>query len=230
MGLIPKYKMEELKREKRKAKAAKKRKENTRTKIVRFLIVCEGSRTEPNYFKALIRDMYSEVRQETIKGVGRATCQLVHEALKIKEELERKRQLSFDRVWVVFDKDDFTDFNEAIRLASSYSFQSAWTNEAFELWYFLHFQYLESGISRQDYISKLESEVRRFSGYENYVYHKNDASIYKMLADIGDQNLAIRRAQQLRTIYKGREDYEEHNPCTTVDILVEELNHPDELL
>ena len=46
MGLLPKYKIEELKREKREAKAAKKRKENTRSKIVRFLIVCEGSRTE----------------------------------------------------------------------------------------------------------------------------------------------------------------------------------------
>ena len=52
MGLLPKYKIEELKREKREAKAAKKRKENTRLKIVRFLIVCEGSRTEPNYFQA----------------------------------------------------------------------------------------------------------------------------------------------------------------------------------
>ena len=51
MGLLPKYKIEELKREKREAKAAKKRKENTRSEIVRFLIVCEGSRTEPNYFK-----------------------------------------------------------------------------------------------------------------------------------------------------------------------------------
>ena len=50
MGLLPKYKIEELKRAKREAKAAKKRKENTRSKIVRFLIVCEGSRTEPIIF------------------------------------------------------------------------------------------------------------------------------------------------------------------------------------
>lgn len=44
MGLIPKHVLEELKREKREAKAAKKRKENIRPKIVRFLIVCEGSK------------------------------------------------------------------------------------------------------------------------------------------------------------------------------------------
>jgi hypothetical protein len=66
MGLLPKSKVEQLKREKREAKAAKKRKENTRSKIVRFLIVCEGERTEPNYFKALVNDKYSEVREEEI--------------------------------------------------------------------------------------------------------------------------------------------------------------------
>jgi len=51
MGQLPKSKIEQLKREKREAKAAKKRKVATRNKIVRFLIVCEGERTEPNYFK-----------------------------------------------------------------------------------------------------------------------------------------------------------------------------------
>ena len=83
MGLLPKYKIEELKREKREAKAAKKRKENTRSKIVRFLIVCEGSRTEPNYFQALVRDRYSEVRDEKIVGEGKSTCALVKRTLQI---------------------------------------------------------------------------------------------------------------------------------------------------
>ena len=68
MGLVPKQRLEELKREKREAKAAKKRKEKVRSKIVRFLIVCEGERTEPNYFKALVKDRYSEVRTEEILG------------------------------------------------------------------------------------------------------------------------------------------------------------------
>jgi hypothetical protein len=50
-------------------------------------------------------------------GEGRSTCALVNRAMELKRELEHKRQLSFDRVWVVFDKDDFCDFNEAIALA-----------------------------------------------------------------------------------------------------------------
>lgn len=230
MGLLPKYKIEQLKREKREAKAAKKRKENTRSKIVRFLIVCEGARTEPNYFRALVKDKYSEVRSEKIVGEGKSTCALVKRAQQIKEDLEHKRQLPFDRVWVVFDKDDFLDFNEAIQLAKSYSFQSAWTNESFELWYFLHFQYLDAGISRHDYIEKLQNEIRKHIGYENYQYKKNDPSVYKMLTTIGNEELAKRRAEQLRSFFEGDEDYKEHKPCTTVDLLVNELEQPEALL
>lgn len=230
MGLLPKYEIEELKREKREAKAAKKRKENTRSKIVRFLIVCEGERTEPNYFQALVKDQYSEVRDEKIVGEGRSTCALVKRTLQIKEELERKRELLFDRIWVVFDKDDFNDFNEAIKLAETYSFNCAWTNEAFELWYFLHFQYLDTGINRHDYIQKLQNEIRKHPGFEDYKYKKNDASVYKILNTIGNEDFAKQCAVRLRSIFEGDDDYKEHKPCTTVDLLVNELENPIKLL
>jgi hypothetical protein len=227
MGLLPKDKMEKLKCEKRKAKAAKKRKENTRYKIVRFLIVCEGTCTEPNYFQALVKDRCSEVRDEKIVGEGKSTCALVKRTLQIKEELEWKRQLPFDRIWVVFDKDDFNDFNEAIKLAETYSFNCAWTNEAFELWYFLHFQYLEAGISRHDYIVKLQNEIRKCPGYENYEYKKNDGSVYKMLTTIGDEDFAKQCAVRLRSFFEGDADYKKHKPCTTIDLLVKELENPE---
>lgn len=230
MGLLPKYKIEALKREKREAKAAKKRKENTRSKIVRFLIVCEGECTEPTYFQSLVKNRYFEVREEKIVGEGRATCALVKRTAQIKEELERSRQLPFDRVWVVFDKDDFVDFNDAIHLAKSYGFECAWTNEAFELWYFLHFQFLDAAISRKDYIVKLQEEIRKHSGYENYEYRKNDSFTYKLLNSIGDEAFAKKCAVRLRKYFDGDCDYQAHKPCTTVDLLVEELEHPDSLL
>ena len=230
MGLLPKYKIEQLKREKREAKAAKKRKTNVRAKIVRFLIVCEGEKTEPNYFKALVRDRYSEVRKEEVIGEGRSTCALVKRANEIKEELERKRQLLFDRVWVVFDKDDFTDFNEAITLAHSLGLKSAWTNEAFELWYLLHYVYLDAAIGRKDYINKLQIEIRKHSRYETYIYKKNDAGIYKLMNETGNENLAKLYAAKLRSCFEGDTNYIEHNPCTTVDLLVEELECPEKVL
>ena len=143
MGYSRKEEIERLRRERREAKASKKRKENVREKLVRFLIVCEGTKTEPHYFEALIKNYISTVREVTIEGEGRATVALVDRTLEIKQELERKNAMSFDRVWVVFDKDDFDDFNDAIKKANKLGFHSAWTNEAFELWYYLHFEYLD---------------------------------------------------------------------------------------
>ena len=230
MGLLPKYKIEQLKREKREAKAAKKRKERIRSKIVRFLIVCEGERTEPNYFKSLVQNRYSEVRDEKIVGEGRSTCALVKRAGEIRKDLESKRQLAFDRVWVVFDKDDFNDFNEAIELAGKYGFDSAWTNEAFELWYLLHFVYLDAAINRHAYIEKLQAEIRKHEGYEKYEYKKNDSGIYNVLNEIGNEDFAKRNALKLRSFFEGDTDYKEHVPCTTVDVLVDELENPQEVL
>ena len=155
MGYSRKEEIAKLRQERKKAKAAKKRKENVREKHVRFLIVCEGTKTEPHYFEALIKNYISAVREVTIEGEGRATVALMDKALEIKTELEYKNAMSFDRVWVVFDKDDFDDFNEAIKKGQKLGFQSAWTNEAFELWYYLHFEYLDTGITRSDYIEKL---------------------------------------------------------------------------
>lgn len=39
-------------------------------------------------------------------------------------------------------------------------FFAAWSNESFELWYYLHFQYLDTGISRSQYIEKIERETK----------------------------------------------------------------------
>lgn len=128
-----------------------------------------------------MKNRYSEVRSEEIVGEGRSTCALVKKTEEIRHRLEHQRQLKFDRVWVVFDKDDFNDFNEAIALAERKSFGAAWANEAFELWYLLHFVYLDAAISRVDYIAKLEAEIRRFEGYKDFKYHKNDEGIYSLL-------------------------------------------------
>lgn len=230
MGQLPKSRIEQLKREKREAKAAKKRKVATREKIVRFLIVCEGERTEPNYFRELVKDKYSEVRSEDIIGEGRSTCALVKKTEEVKERLEHQRQLKFDRVWVVFDKDDFNDFNEAIALAEKKGYMAAWSNEAFELWYLLHFVYLDAAISRADYITKLENEIRKIKGYGDYVYRKNDVGIYSLLQKIGDEPQAKLRAAKLRSMFYDTKDYNCHKPCTCIDVLVDELENPESLL
>ena len=153
---------------------------------MRFLIVCEGTKTEPNYFRALLRNNTSVV----IKGEGQGALDLVDKASRIKKDLERKNDMSFDHVWVVFDKDDRGDFNEAIKKANKLDFKSAWSNESFELWFCLHFEYLHTPIGRSDYIKKLEGFFSKGKGDNNFKYKKGSPDIYELLKAYGNEDSA----------------------------------------
>lgn len=227
---MDKSKLQQLRLSKKQAKAQRRRAVNQKHEIVRFLIVCEGTKTEPNYFKALIKDRYSAIREVTIEGEGRTTVALVKETKNIKEREEKNTDLKFDRIWVVFDQDDKPDFNAAIQLAKKLKFKSAWTNEAFELWYILHFQYLDTGITRKAYIEKLEGIIRSKLGIKEYIYEKNDEQFYHLLQKIGgDEEMAKKYARKLRKKYRGT-DFSSFKPCTQVDLLVDELENTDKVL
>lgn len=229
MGYSAKEEIARLKRARKEAKAAKRGKEKTRSLLARFLIVCEGERTEPNYFKALNANQASVIREVYVEGEGCSTVALVKRTLDIKDKLERERNMVFDRVWVVFDKDDFKDFNEAIIMAKKHKFKPAWTNEAFELWYLLHFEYLDTAINRQDYIRILQRIIRNKLDDKSYKYKKKDPDIYSLLQKIGSEDLAKKNAIRLRKLYKGT-DFASQKPRTEVDLLVEELEHPETVL
>ena len=47
---------------------------------------------------------------------------------------------------------------------------------------------------------------------------------------IGNEPQAKLRAAKLRAMFNNTQDYKSHKPCTCVDLLVEELEHPENLL
>jgi len=212
---------------KRFERGEKKRNVDIRTKLVYYLIVCEGEKTEPNYFAALEKELPIGTVELKIDGIGRNTIGLVNYAIKHRDNACRK----FDRVWVVFDKDDFPDdnFNGAIIKAASNNVNCAWTNEAFELWFLLHFQFVNSGINREGYKSYLEREIINKSGNVNYKYIKNDPNTFLILEAYGDQKQAIEWAKKLKQNYTDQR-YSTHNPCTLVLELIEELFNPQDVL
>jgi len=179
---------------------------NKRTVKDRFLIVCEGAKTEPNYFNAF------KVKTADIQvvGLGANTISLVDKTLTLMNKDD------YDQVWCVFDKDSFTsnDFNTAITKARANGIQVAYSNEAFELWYILHFQYLDTGIDRKTYIEKLTQLLGR--------YRKNNPNMYELLFE--KQNDAISRAKKLYNSYSNHNKPAANKPSTTIHLLVEQLN------
>ena len=62
---------------------------NTRQVRQRFLIVCEGERTEPNYFRAFRVPSLVVM----VEGVARQALQLVNKALELREAGD------YDQIW-----------------------------------------------------------------------------------------------------------------------------------
>ncbi len=171
-----------------------------------FLIVCEGEKTEPNYFKNF--RVPNDVRD--IHGLGKNTVSLVEEALRLRGDKD------YTQVWCVFDRDSFPAviFNKALSLAKRNKIQVAYSNEAFELWYLLHYHYYDSALDRHQYIEKLTSCMGK-------KYEKNSPDMYDELEEMQPQ--AIENAKRLLSQYVPPSP-EKDNPSTTVHVLVEELN------
>jgi len=186
----------------------------------RILIVCEGSKTEPKYFKKF--PVNTQIVDIEVDGTGYNTLSLVNKAITMKEEAEKTCQ-PYNQVWCVFDRDSFDadNFDNAITRAYSNKIKVAYSNEAFELWYLLHFEFYNTGISRDRYKQLLSTKINALTKGKITEYHKNDDDIYKMLHD--KQQTAINNARRLNSRYSDN-CFSRHNPRTTVFLLVEELN------
>jgi len=178
--------------------------------LPKILIVSEGEKTEPLYFDGF---RVPTVDLKIVPG-SRIHVSVVRLAMRL------KNKTAYDEVWCVFDRDknpknrrDLEQFNEAIRLAKANKIKIAYSNDAFELWYLLHFTYMKSAIGRHDYITKLNKYLIK-------KYEKNDPEMYDILEDRMD--IAIRNARRLFDYYD-KENPAHNDPCTTVFKLVERL-------
>jgi hypothetical protein len=183
-----------------------------------IIIVTEGEKTEPNYFKKF--PVFS--KKVIVIGTGMNTISLIRETeIQVQKQIyeyreEYGKEPKETIVWCVFDKDSFSasDFVNAINKAKAKGYKVAYSNEAFELWYLLHFHYYDMALGRDDYIVKLTEQLKR-------KYRKNDIFMYEIL--LNKQEEAIKNAKNLLAKYIPVNPNND-NPSTTVFELVEYLN------
>lgn len=202
----------------------KKQSQRREPKVIRcsVLIVCEGTKTEPNYFEAFAEKQQGVIVYDIeVKGLGRGTKDVVEKAIDL------KHKNNYDRVWAVFDKDEFPakDFNEAIVMGQKNGIEVAWSNEAFELWYLYHFQNVTTGIARKDYEEKISAAVNaspKYKSKKKYKYTKKNPDNYEIMTTYGSMESALQYAKAKHLEYKDSR-YANQNPCTTVYHLVLQL-------
>ncbi len=187
-----------------------------------FLIICEGENTERYYFESF------PVPSKTVEvhgGKGSKTS-LVDYALEQKELAENEGK----EIWCIFDYDikpdehatQPEDFNSSIEKAQQHGLKVAWSNDSFELWFLLHFNHVDSNLHR-DVINDTLKGKWNLESFHNeaktVLFCKGHYSRHLKM-----QPTAIKNAKKLHQQFGQRTDYANHCSCTTVYLLVEELN------
>lgn len=186
----------------------------------RILVVCEGEKTEPTYFRSLSRLARNPLVQIEIAkehGVPRTLVDHAVEQLEASQrraKSERDAHLAFDEVWAVFDVDEHPHIPEAAQLATARGVSLAISSPSFELWPLLHFQDQTRAEGRQKIRELLKKHLPK--------YHKViDAADPE---SSGEPAVAHRRAASLAREAE-READPRRNPSTGVFALVEKIRN-----
>lgn len=193
-----------------------------------FLIVTEGERTEPLYLKGIQKKIKEkmdgridviEIPVIDIHGEGCGTGKLI----EVTERIVKEAKILYQNVWVVFDKDDFDDFDVAIQLGKEKGYQVAWSNQSFEYWLYLHFNYSDSALHRYDWNEKLNEIFKQYNLGDG-TYRKNYDNIYDLVNVYDGVNSAIRNAKRRMAGFVDERDIpSQYDPETMVYKLVEDL-------
>lgn len=146
----------------------------------------------------------------------------------------KKEENEGREVWCIYDfgiKPDEKDtqpqdFNSSIAKAEATGIKVAWSNDAFELWFVLHYHELEGNKTREQLYATLKDEWKLKSFHNEAKKIDFCKGLYDRIGGTKSksQELAIRRAKKLHDSFKPRTGYSNQCSCTTVYQLVEELN------
>ena len=156
------------------------RKLGRRASYDRILIVSEGSKTEPNYFREIrsLHRLHTANVEVQHSELGTSPIQVVQYAQELFENGDGYKQIrrrAFEQVYAVFDRDDHDSYFDALGLAKSLdgklrndnkqvvSFKAIASVPSFELWLLLHYENTLAPIHRDEVMRSLK---RHIPGYQ----------------------------------------------------------------
>lgn len=206
-----------------------KRRAAQRAPYKRMLIVCEGEKTEPNYFGEICQEYRLATANVQVwpSALGTQPLQVVNYAELLFRDGDRSKGIrpkAFDHVYAVFDRDDHTTYHQALAKADSLrdklrndsgavvAFQAIASAPCFELWLLLHFEDIHAPIHRDEVYARLKRYLPD--------YDKGRSGYWAATQDRFEQ--AVARAENraaATTAHDGNEPY------TSVHKLILSLAH-----
>jgi len=196
----------------------------------RLLIVCEGEKTEPLYLGEIRQQLRLPSANVQVQPAGHGTepLRIVGYAEKLFTEGQRALGMharSFDRVVVVFDRDEHHTYHAALQRVAALSgrlendervkvpFEAVVSVPCFELWLLLHFEDVFAPLRRDEAVARLRAHVAD--------YAKGRGSHWVVTRE--RLNVASGRAKALVTAGHTAEDGTQ--PYTNMHELVHRLLH-----
>ena len=123
----------------------------------KVLVMCGGETEEIyfNHFKELHKNDLHNVNVKISTFKKSNPMAVVKAAIGLLDD--------YDEVWAVFDMDEFfKEFDDAVNLALSSGVNCAFSNVAFEYWFYLHFEDKTGAMS----LNALTTELKKRLGFE----------------------------------------------------------------
>ncbi len=199
--------------------AEMRRKRGNRATFDRILIVCEGKKSEPNYFEDIRQQLKLPKAEVRVihSDAGTEPRQIVDYAEKVFFE-----DPSFDIVYAVFDRDEHKTYHDALQRAAQLDkalkndfkkkirFHAVPTVPCFEMWILLHFADVKAFADRHEVIRHVGDHIKG--------YTKGIEGVFGLTVD--KLATATARAKKLREEFEAESGIE---PYTNVDELVAKL-------
>lgn len=189
----------------------------------KVLIVCEGEKTEPNYFQGL-RDYYGlNTANVEVCGECDSNPMSLFRYAKQRYREEKDAGDAFDRVYCVFDKDTHADYAQALdairRMTPKETYFAITSVPCFEYWLLLHFvpttrpyNALPGNSACNQVLAELKNNLPE--------YEKGSDTVFLSLIDL----LAFAKANAARGL-RVAELNSTDNPSTRVHLLVDFLQN-----
>ena len=211
---------------KRKARAgaALHRQKRERARNKRYLIVCEGTKTEPHYFRDMLDDL--GIRPQVVRiapNNGGSPDRVVAHAVALYEN-DATTGDAFDTVYCVFDRDRHTTFDAAVQRTKDLSatgqpYVTITSTPCFEVWLLLHFGYSDQPFhpgGKKSVGDQVVSALKTKPGFAKY--GKGQKGTYGQLKDKTTD--ALTHAERLRRHGAATGSI---NPATDIDELVRSI-------
>ena len=175
---------------KRKPKYNLRRKTSQRSPYDRILIVCEGEKTEPIYFKVLIDKFKINTANVSITGDCGTDPKSVQKKAKEEQKKANQEKNPYDKIFCVFDKDSHPNYSQTVTsINNSKIYKAINSVPCFEYWLLLHFVYTDAPFFKTENKSICENVGEKLKEYvSNYEKSSNDVEVFLDKIDVAIKN------------------------------------------